>query len=76
MTALRQWHWTRWLRLGVGSAFMGQGIANGEAFAFGAGAFFSLQAILNTGCCFAGSCTPEPAREPIIDNELTYHEVK
>ncbi|MBK6343957.1 MAG: hypothetical protein IPF41_15610 [Flavobacteriales bacterium] len=55
---------------------MGQGIASGEAFAFGAGAFFSMQAILNTGCCFAGSCTPEPAREPIIDNELTYHEVK
>ncbi|MBK9147748.1 MAG: hypothetical protein IPM12_08015 [Flavobacteriales bacterium] len=76
MTALRHWPWTRWLRLGIGLAFIGQGFASSEAFALGAGAFFSMQAILNTGCCFVGSCTPVPAREPINDNELTYHEVK
>jgi hypothetical protein len=76
MIALRNWHWSRWLRLGIGLAFIGQGIASGEAFAFGAGAFFSMQAILNTGCCFAGNCAPAPARKTMTENELTYHEVK
>lgn len=74
MIALRNWHWSRWLRLGIGLAFIGQGFASGEAFAFGAGAFFSIQAILNTGCCFAGSCAP--GRKTMTENELTYHEVK
>lgn len=74
MIALRNWHWSRWLRLGIGLAFIGQGIADGEAFAFAAGAFFSLQAILNAGCCVTESCTP--ARSTMSDNDITYHEVK
>lgn len=73
---LRHWHWTRWLRLVTGAAFVGQGIASGDAFAYGAGAFFGLQAILNTGCCFAGTCAPAPVRKAATNDELTYQEIK
>lgn len=54
---LAHWHGARWLQLAMGVAFLGQGIASGDALAYGAGAFFGLQALLNTGCCAAaGSC--------------------
>ncbi|MBK7944087.1 MAG: hypothetical protein IPJ85_01715 [Flavobacteriales bacterium] len=76
LSALLQWHWSRWLRLLVGLAFIGEGIASGDAFAFGAGAFFGLQAVLNSGCCFAGTCAPSPARKTNGNEELTYHEIK
>lgn len=76
LSAIFQWHWSRWLRLLLGLAFIGQGIASGDAFAYGAGAFFGLQAILNTGCCFAGACAPSKARKSGSDDELTYHEIK
>jgi hypothetical protein len=75
LSALLRWHWSRWLRLLAGLAFLGQGFASGDAFAYGAGAFFSLQAILNTGC-FAGTCTPAPAQGTGKNDELTYHEIK
>jgi hypothetical protein len=75
LSALLQWHWSRWLRLLAGMAFLGQGFASGDAFAYGAGAFFSLQAILNTGC-FAGTCAPTPARAASKDDEPTYQEIK
>lgn len=76
MSALRQWHWTRWLRLLAGAAFTGQGIATGDAFAYGAGAFFGLQALLNTGCFFAPSCAPSPMRKAATNDDLTYQEIK
>ncbi|MFN3875079.1 MAG: hypothetical protein ACK4L7_04110 [Flavobacteriales bacterium] len=76
LMALRRWHWTRWLRMGMGAAFVGQGIASGDAFAYGAGAFFGLQAILNTGCCFAGTCAPAPARKSAANDGLTYPEIE
>lgn len=76
MSTPLQWHWSRWLRLLVGLAFIGQGRASGDAFAFGAGAFFGSQALLNIGCCFASTCAPSPALKTSNKEEPTYHEIK
>lgn len=62
MNTLLQWHWMRWLRLLAALAFLGQGIASSDPIAYGAAAFFGIQAVLNTGCCAVGSCATPPIR--------------
>jgi len=76
MTILRNWHWSRWLRLGIAGAFIAQGAHGGDGVAYALGAFFGIQAVLNTGCC--GVATSAPAARPASGNDqaTTYQEIR
>lgn len=65
----------RWLRLLAAIAFLGQGLASGDAVAYWAAAFFGVQAMLNIGCCAVGSCSTTPARKEVPTYEPTYQRI-
>ncbi len=75
-TTLRNWHWTRWLRLGVAAAFVGQGFASGDAVAYAFGAFFGIQAIFNIGCYTGGSCATTTTDNTATKQDITYQEIQ
>lgn len=75
MNALLHWHWMRWVRLLAAIAFLGQGLASGDVFAYWAGAFFGIQAVFNTGCCAAGICSPAPVGKMAANDGPTYERI-
>ncbi|KXK37204.1 MAG: hypothetical protein J5I52_05405 [Saprospiraceae bacterium] len=54
---LKDWHFMRWLRLGIGLYFGYVAISGGESVLGFIAAFFLIQAVFNTGCGPAG-CAP------------------
>lgn len=75
-TSLARWDWLRWLRLGIGAAFLIEGWRSGSGFAFAAGALFTMQAVLNIGCPLTGSCAAPQSSASPESNEITYNEIK
>lgn len=67
MGALKNWHWTRWLRFGVASVFLAQGGATGEPIALIIGSVLMVQAVLDRGCSPAGHCAVERKEDAIIE---------
>lgn len=76
-TLFSNWHFMRWLRLGLGLFVGYQALVLHDAFAGIIAALFLFQAITNTGCCGAGGCAvPGKKVETKEANEITYEEVK
>ena len=40
-----RWNWLRWLRLGLGVAFLIEGWRSGSGFAYAIGALFAMQGV-------------------------------
>lgn len=77
MSALRNWHWTRWLRAAIAGAFIAQGFSGGDTMAYAIGTFFGIQAIFNVGCFGAGTCAPATTSTTRDKNEdITYQEIR
>lgn len=75
-TLLTNWHFMRWLRLGLGLMVAYQAIRFHDAMAGVIGAFFLLQAITNTGCCGAGGCAVPTTTAKNDNGEVEFEEVK
>lgn len=74
---LTNWHFMRWLRLGLG-LFVGiQAIQLHDALAGMVSAFFLFQVVTNTGCCGAGGCavTSTSQKEKLAE-PVDYEEIK
>lgn len=70
------WSLVRWVRLAIGLALLYQAIAVTDSLLAVFSVFFLVQALANTGCCFASSCSA-PARETRKANEdVQYEEIK
>lgn len=76
MSALRNWHWTRWLRAAIAGAFLAQGVASGDTMAYAIGAFFGIQAIFNVGCFGVGTCVPATSATNDKNKDITYQEIQ
>ncbi len=70
------WYFMRWLRLGFGVFFMIQAIQMHNTSIGLIAGFFLMTAILNTGCCGAGSC-PAPMKKNSKDesNDINFEEI-
>ncbi len=79
-TLFTDWHFMRWLRLGLGIFLAIQAFEMHDTFSGFIAAFFLFQAITNTGCCGSKSCTttssPTDAThtQDIID-DIKYEEI-
>ncbi len=62
------WHFMRWLRLGLGIFIGVQAIQMHDTFSGFIAAFFLFQAVTNTGCCGASGCAVPQA--PAKTNDL------
>jgi hypothetical protein len=71
------WHFARWIRLGLG-VFVGvQSLLARDAFSGAIAAFLLFQALSNTGCCGASGCTTAPPESSDKKNdEIEFEEVK
>lgn len=71
---LTDWSIARWIRLAIGLALLYHALTIGS-FLYGVfSLYFLVQAIANTGCCFASACaTPNRKSDPKI--EVQYEEV-
>ena len=71
------WHFMRWLRLGLGLFVAVQAIQHLDALTGLIAAFFLFQAITNTGCCGAGGCAvpSSPHKQNKID-DVEFEEIK
>ena len=56
-TVFSNWHFMRWLRLGLGLYLVWQLFQRPDIFTGAVAAFFLFQAITDTGCCGAGGCS-------------------
>lgn len=77
-TLFTNWHFMRWLRLGLGLFVGYQAIMLHDAFAGIISGLFLFQAFTNTGCCGASGCsvpanTKAPANDGVV---IEYEEVK
>lgn len=55
-TLFSNWHFRRWLRLGIGLYAAVEAIQRHDIFLGLLSAFLLIQAFTNTGCCGAGGC--------------------
>lgn len=71
------WHFARWIRLGLGLFIATQSVLAHDAFSGVIAALLLFQALSNTGCCGASGCatTPIKPNESRID-EVEFEEVK
>lgn len=75
-TLLTNWHLMRWIRLFMGIYAATVAIQMHDTFSGIIAALFLFQALTNTGCCGAGSCTVPIGKkhEPVKDIE--FEEIK
>ena len=71
-----RWNWLRWLRLGLGVAFLIEGWRSGSGFAYAIGALFAMQGVLNMGCPLLGACAVPPARATATTQDVSFDEVE
>ncbi|HRO76100.1 MAG TPA: hypothetical protein PLP27_08150 [Crocinitomicaceae bacterium] len=73
---LKNWNFTRILRLVLGIFIIGQGIADRNWIFIALGILFSLMPLLNIGCCGVSGCdTAVPKQNQKIE-DITYEEIK
>lgn len=76
-TILSDWHFMRWLRLGLGLYLVWQLVQRPDIFTGIVAAFFLFQAVTNTGCCGASGCAaPQKNPDSAKVEEVKYEEVK
>ncbi len=76
-TLFRNWHFMRWLRLGLGIFIAVQAIKMQDPLSGLIAAVFLFQAITNTGCCGAGGCgIPNIKRKTDPTEEAEFTEIK
>jgi hypothetical protein len=63
-TLFTNWHFMRWLRLGLGLVIGIQAIQNHEPVLGLLSAFLLFQAVTNTGCCGANGCAVPTSKKP------------
>lgn len=70
------WHFMRWLRLGLG-IFVGiQAIQLHDALAGMVAFFFLFQVVTNTGCCGVGGCSvPSTSQKSNGTSTVEYEEI-
>lgn len=78
MNALRQpWTLMRLLRLLIGSVIIYQSVGEQQPILAILGAFFVIQALMNTGCGPGGCQLPRPANKSRKENKFVdYEEVE
>ncbi len=70
------WHFMRWLRLGLGFFVAVQAIQHLDALAGLIAFFFLFQAVTNTGCCGASGCAaPTSSKKDIKTEDVEFEEV-
>ncbi len=57
------WHFMRWLRLGIGLFFVWQVTQRPDILTGLIALFLLFQAVTNTGCCGAGGCSTTPVKK-------------
>lgn len=76
-TVFANWHFMRWLRLGLGLYLLWQLTLRPDIFTGLVAAFFLFQALTNTGCCGASGCAvPEKRKAASEGEDVKYEEVK
>ena len=76
-TLLNNWHFMRWLRLGLGLFVGYQAIMLHDVFAGIISGLFLFQAFTNTGCGGASGCSvPTTAKNSAKEESIEYEEVK
>lgn len=76
-TLLSNWHFMRWLRLGLGSFVGYQSIMAHDPLAGFIAAFLLFQAVSNTGCGGVGGCAvPSSAKKNSTVEDVEFEEVK
>jgi hypothetical protein len=76
-TLLTGWHFMRWLRLGLGLFIAIQAVKTHDTISGFIAAFFLFQAVTNTGCCGANSCTmPTTKKDNDTIEDVEFIEIK
>lgn len=76
-TLLSNWHFMRWLRLGLGMFVAYQAVVAHDALAGFIAAFLLFQAVSNTGCGGVGGCAvPTPSKKSSAVEDVEFEEVK
>lgn len=76
-TLLSNWHFMRWLRLGLGSFVAYQAIIAHDPLAGFIAAFLLYQAVSNTGCGGVGGCAvPSSPKKNNTVEDVEFEEVK
>lgn len=76
-TLLTNWHFMRWLRLGMGLYAAVVALQLHDPLSGFIAALFLFQAATNTGCCGAGGCAvPSSKRSSAEEKEIDFEEVK
>lgn len=74
---LRNWSFTRVLRLVMAGVFLVAALSSGEWIAGAFGGVLALQAILNVGCCGTACAAPPVSRSRDgVVGEVEYEEVR
>ena len=74
---LSGWNFMRWLRLIMGVYLLVNAWLSKDWMAGFFGAFFTFQAVTNTGCCGASGCAvPAPSGKRNTTQEVEFEEVK
>ena len=74
---LSNWHFMRWLRLGIGLFVGYQGVIAHDALAGFIAAFLLFQAVSNTGCGGVGGCAvPTTKKKDSTVEDVEFEEVK
>jgi hypothetical protein len=70
------WYLMRWIRLALGIYIAVQAVQLHDILAGFIAAFFLIQAITNTGCCGARSCTVPAKTNRNNTKEIDFKEIK
>ncbi|MBK5277963.1 MAG: hypothetical protein JJE09_03765 [Bacteroidia bacterium] len=76
-TLFTNWHFMRWLRLGIGIFISVQAIQMHDVFSGFIAAFLLIQVVTNTGCCGASGCAvPTSKQQSNKIEEVEFDEIK
>lgn len=76
-TLLTNWHFVRWLRLGMGLYAAVVALQLRDPLSGFIAALFLFQAVTNTGCCGAGGCAIPSSKRSLSEvKEIDFEEVK
>lgn len=70
------WHFMRWLRLGLGVFVAVQAVQMHDTLSGLIAFFFLYQAVTNTGCCGSGCAVPATPKKISQTEEIEFEEVK
>ncbi|MHB8260824.1 MAG: hypothetical protein ACYDCN_04845 [Bacteroidia bacterium] len=76
-TLFFNWHFMRWLRLGLGAFIAIQAVKTHDALSGLIAVFFLFQAVTNTGCCGSQGCsTPVSKNNSDKIEDVEFEEIK